>query len=69
MHIARLAWILANSRDLDSHFQLGQEMMQRLNGYFNSPTNRGYRRPCEIIAHCIWIQMRFILSIRNIQKR
>jgi putative transposase len=33
-----------------------------------APSYRGYRFPCEIIAHCIWPYFRFNLSFRDIQE-
>jgi len=32
------------------------------------PSYRGYRFPCEIVAHCNWLHFRFNLSSRDIQE-
>lgn len=34
-----------------------------------APSDRGYRFPREIIAHCVWLYDRFNLSFRDIQER
>jgi putative transposase len=33
-----------------------------------TPSYRGYRFPCEIIAHCVWLYFRLCLSFRDIQE-
>jgi len=33
-----------------------------------APSYRGYRFPCQIIAHCVWLYFRFNLSFRDIQE-
>ena len=37
------------------------------NGLMDGPSYRGYRSPCEIIAHCVWLYFRFNLSLGSVR--
>ena len=32
-----------------------------------TPSYRGYRFPCEIISHAVWLYYRFALSFRDVE--
>ena len=45
---------------------VGDDAIDRMDT-FPAPSYRGYRFPCEIIAHCNWLYFRFDVSFRDIQ--
>ena len=33
-----------------------------------SPSHKGHRYPSEIIAYCVWLYFRFLLSFREVEE-